>query len=160
MNKTVVYPGTFDPVTLGHVDLIERATQIFDRVIVAVAANTNKNPFFSLKERVELVRLALKKFSNVEVLDFSNLLIDFMQAQQVSIILRGVRAASDFDYETQLAATHKQLSPGIESIFMISAQNYTCISSSFVREIACLGGDIRPFVPEEVIAAFNKKLRK
>ncbi len=160
MKKTAVYPGTFDPITLGHVDLVERAAQIFDRVIVAVAVSKNKNPFFSLTERVELVSLALKKCPNVDVLDFDGLLIDFMRAKEANIILRGVRMVSDFDYEFQLAGMNRQLAPDIESVFLMPAQNYNCISSSIVREIACMGGDMTAFVPDIVVKAFNKKLRK
>jgi len=160
MKKTAVYPGTFDPITYGHVDLVERAAQIFDRVIVAVAANKNKTPFFSLKERVELAQLALNKLTNVEVLDFDILLIDFMRAQKAGIILRGVRMVSDFDYEFQLAGMNRQLAPDIESLFLMPAQKYSCISSSFVREIASLGGDVTPFVPDAVMTAFKQKLRR
>lgn len=157
MKKTAVYPGTFDPITYGHMDLVERAAQIFDRVIVAVAANKNKTPFFSLKERVDMAQLALKKFTNVEVLDFDRLLIDFMYAQKAGVILRGVRMVSDFDYEFQLAGMNRQLAPDIESLFLMPAENYASISSSLVREIASLGGNVMPFVPDVVVAAFNKK---
>ncbi len=160
MKQTAVYPGTFDPITYGHLDLVERATRIFDRVIIAVAANKNKTPFFSLKERVELAQLALKKTTQVDVLAFDILLIDFMRKEQASIILRGVRMVSDFDYEFQLAGLNRQLAPDIESLFLMPAQNYSCISSSFVREVASLGGDISPFVPDVVVTAFNQKLRK
>jgi pantetheine-phosphate adenylyltransferase len=160
MKKTVVYPGTFDPITHGHIDLVERAARIFDRVIVAVAANKNKDPFFSLQERVELAALALKQITQVDVLKFDDLLIDFMHAEQTHIILRGMRVAHDFDYEFQLAGTNKLLAPDIETLFLMPAQNYACISSRFVREIALLGGNVTPFVPQVVIEAFNKKLRK
>lgn len=157
MKKTAVYPGTFDPITYGHVDLVERAARIFDRVIVAVAANKNKTPFFSLQERVALAQLTFKKLPNVEVLDFDILLIDFMQAQKASVILRGVRMVSDFDYEFQLAGMNRQLAPDIESLFLMPAQKYSCISSSFVREIASLGGDVASFVPDAVVTAFKQK---
>lgn len=159
MKKIAVYPGTFDPITLGHIDLVERAALIFDHVIVAVAANKNKNPFFSLQERVELASLTLKKLTNVEIMDFDGLLIDFMHAKSATIIVRGVRMVSDFDYEFQLAGMNRQLAPKIESVFLMPAQNYSCISSSIVREIASLKGDLTPFVPDSVITAFNKKLR-
>lgn len=160
MPKTAVYPGTFDPMTLGHLDLVERAARVFDHVIVAVAASRNKNPFFSLQERVELASTTLKQFSNVRVMEFDGLLIDFMNAQQAKIIVRGVRRVSDFDYEFQLAGMNRQLSPDIESIFLMPAQKYNCISSSFVREIALMGGDLSSFVPEVVMTAFNHKLRR
>jgi len=160
MKKTAVYPGTFDPVTYGHVDLVERAARIFERVIVAVATNKNKTPFFSLPERVELAQLIFKKLTNVEVLDFDILLIDFMRAQKAGVILRGVRMVSDFDYEFQLAGMNRQLAPDIESLFLMPAQKYSCISSSFVREIASLGGDVTSFVPGAVVTAFKQKLRR
>ncbi len=160
MKKTAVYPGTFDPITYGHIDLVERAARIFDHVIVALAINKNKNPFFSLDERVELASHTLKKLSNVSVRDFDGLLIDFMHQEQAGIILRGVRMVSDFDYEFQLAGMNRQLAPDIESLFLMPSQKYTCISSSFVREVAVLGGDLTPFVPEIVVNAFHQKLRK
>jgi pantetheine-phosphate adenylyltransferase len=160
MQKTAVYPGTFDPITYGHVDLIERAARIFDRVIVAVASNKRKMPFFSLAERVELAQLALKKFNNVAVLDFDGLLIDFMHAQQATVILRGVRMVSDFEYEFQLAGMNRQLAPDIESLFLMPSQSYSHIASSFVREVAVLGGDVMSFVPDVVAAAFKQKLRR
>lgn len=160
MKKTAVYPGTFDPITYGHVDLVERAARIFERVIVAVAASKNKTPFFSLPERVELAQLIFKKLTNVEVLDFDILLIDFMRAQKAGVILRGVRMVSDFDYEFQLAGMNRQLAPDIESLFLMPAQTYSCISSSFVREIASLGGDVTSFVPDAVVTAFKQKLRR
>jgi len=160
MTKTAVYPGTFDPITLGHLDLVERAARVFDRVMVAVASNKNKNPFFSLQERVALAMATLKKMSNVEVVEFDGLLVDFMHANGATIIVRGVRMVSDFDYEFQLAGMNRQLSPEIESLFLMPAQNYSCISSSFVREIALMGGDIASFVPDVVVSAFQNKLRK
>lgn len=159
MEKTAVYPGTFDPVTYGHVDLVERAARIFARVIVAVAANKNKTPFFSLSERVALAQRTFNHLTNVKVLDFDILLIDFMRAQKASVILRGVRMVSDFDYEFQLAGMNRQLAPDIESLFLMPAQQYSCISSSFVREIVSLGGDITSFVPDAVVTAFKQKWR-
>ncbi|MCC2666138.1 MAG: pantetheine-phosphate adenylyltransferase [Gammaproteobacteria bacterium] len=160
MKNTAVYPGTFDPITYGHVDLVERAARIFDQIIVAVAVNANKTPFFSLEERVDLARQALKKTNNVRVMGFDLLLIDFMRTQQATIILRGLRAVSDFDYEFQLAGMNRHLAADIETVFLMPAENYTYISSSFVREIATLGGDVTPFVPDIVFNAFNKKLRR
>lgn len=160
MNNTAVYPGTFDPITLGHIDLIERAARLFDRIIVAIAANKNKNPCFSLEERIELASEVLKKYKNVEVMGFDKLLINFMREQKATIILRGMRVVSDFDYEFQLAGMNRHLAPDIESIFLMPAENYTYISSSFVREIAFLNGDVSQFVPKTVVAALNKKLSK
>jgi pantetheine-phosphate adenylyltransferase len=157
MKNTVVYPGTFDPVTYGHVDLIERAARIFPRIIVAVAASPNKMPYFSLDERVALARQTLEHKENVEVTSFSGLLIHFMREQAANVILRGMRVVSDFDYEFQLTGMNRQMAPDIESLFLMPAENYAYISSSFVREIAALGGDVTPFVPDVVKMAFHQK---
>lgn len=158
MNNIAVYPGTFNPITYGHIDLVARAAQIFDHVIVAIAANTNKNPIFSLIERVELSQRVLEKYKNVEVIGFESLLTDFMKKHQAKIILRGLRAVSDFDYEFQLAGMNRYLAPDIESVFLMPGEKYSYISSSFVREIAALGGEVKQFVPEIIAAALYKKL--
>ncbi|EKD54726.1 MAG: phosphopantetheine adenylyltransferase [uncultured bacterium] len=158
MKNKVVYPGTFDPITYGHIDLIERASRIFEHVIVAIAVNANKSPFFSVEERVELARQVLTKHSNVEVHGFDSLLMSFMKKHHANIILRGLRAVSDFDYEFQLAGMNRQLDPHVESMFLMPAENYTYISASFVREIAQLKGDVRQFVPAVVVKALHKKL--
>jgi len=158
MNNTAVYPGTFDPITFGHIDLIERAARIFDRVIVAIAANQNKKPCFTLEERIELASEVLSKYKNVEVKGFDALLINFMREQNAKIILRGMRVVSDFDYEFQLAGMNRAMAPDIESIFLMPAERYTYISSSFVREIALLKGDVGQFVPEIVADALIKKV--
>ena len=158
MNNTAVYPGTFDPITLGHVDLVERAARIFSKVIVAIAANSNKKPLFNLEERVELAREALAKNNNVVVVGFQSLLTDFMRKQDAKIILRGLRVVSDFDYEFQLAGMNRHLAPDIDSVFLMPAENYTYISSSFVREIAMLRGDVKQFVPPNVAQALHQKL--
>lgn len=157
MNNIAVYPGTFDPITYGHIDLVERASNMFNRVIVAIAANANKKPVFSLDERVELATQALKHLSNVEVKGFEILLTNFAIENGAKIILRGLRAVSDFDYEFQLAGMNRRLAPNIESLFLMPAENYTYLSSSFVREIAALGGDVAQFVPECVVYALKKK---
>jgi pantetheine-phosphate adenylyltransferase len=157
MKNIAVYPGTFDPITFGHIDLIERAARMFDRVIVAIAVNENKKPVFSLDERVELASQVLKPHSNVEVTGFSTLLTNFAKEHGANIILRGLRAVSDFDYEFQLAGMNRRLAPQIESLFLMPAEKYTYISSSFVREIASLGGDVTQFVPEIVVTALTKK---
>src|SRR5688572_13361965 len=157
MNNIVVYPGTFDSITFGHIDLIESASRIFHEVIVAIAINENKKPLFSLEERVELARASLSRFPNVRVAGFQNLLTHFMREQKAYLILRGLRVVSDFDYEFQLAAMNRHLAPEVESVFLLPAENYVYISSSFVREIAALGGDVAQFVPDIVVTALSKK---
>lgn len=160
MNNTAVYPGTFDPITFGHIDLIERASRIFDRIIVAIAANHNKKPCFTLAERIAFVMDVLAKYKNVEVQGFDVLLITFMREQKAQIILRGMRVVSDFDYEFQLAGMNRNMAPDIESIFLMPAERYTYISSSFVREIAFLKGDVSQFVPKVVAEALLKKVER
>jgi len=159
MKNTAIYPGTFDPITLGHLDLVERATQLFERVIVAVAANTNKNPLFSLIERVELAKEVLSKMDNVEVVGFENLLTDFAADCGANVILRGLRAVSDFEYEFQLAGMNRHLAPAIESMFLMPSEHSMYISSRLVREISLLGGDVKKFVPATVVTALEKKIR-
>lgn len=146
MALRVVYPGTFDPITRGHEDLVRRAAVLFSEIVVAVAANTNKAPYFDLDERVELARTALAEFDNVQVVGFSGLLTHFVAEQQASVILRGLRAVSDFEYEFQLAGMNRKLNPEVETVFMTPAEQYMFISASMVREIARLGGDVTPFV--------------
>lgn len=158
MKTIAVYPGTFDPITFGHIDIIARAARMFDHIIVAIAENPKKQPVFTLDERVELSSMVLKHHNNVEVLGFDNLLTDFMKKHEANIILRGLRAVSDFDYEFQLAGMNRRLAPEVESIFLMPGENYTYLSSSFVREIALLGGDVKQFVPELIANALDKKL--
>lgn len=157
MKLTAVYPGTFDPVTNGHTDLVQRAARLFDRLIVAVAANPAKAPFFSLDDRVALARAALADMENVEVCGFDTLLVDFARQRGAQVILRGLRAVSDFEYEFQLASMNRQLAPGVETLFLTPAEQYSFISSSLVREIAALGGDVSDFVHPDVEAALKKK---
>lgn len=146
MSRVIVYPGTFDPITCGHEDLVKRALSLFDGVIVAVAENTPKVPCFSLDERVELARLALSGLDNVRVESFSGLLVDFVRSQGARMVLRGLRAVSDFEYEFQLAGMNRRLAPEMESVFLTPAEQHMFVSASMVREIARLRGDVRPFV--------------
>ncbi len=158
-NITAVYPGTFDPITHGHTDLVQRAARLFDRVIVAVAARSSKAPVFSLEERVGLVQEVLTGIGNVEVRSFDSLLVDFARAQGAAVIVRGLRAVSDFEYEFQLAGMNRRLAPELETLFLTPAEQYTYISSSLVREIAGLGGDVSDFVHDKVRAALNSRMR-
>jgi len=160
MKNIVVYPGTFDPITFGHVDIVERAQRIFDRVIVAIAANVNKKPLFSIDERVSLATEVLGHYKNVEVCGFSSLLTHFMKEKNANIILRGLRAVSDFEYEFQLAGMNRHLDGNIESMFLMPAENFTYITSSFVREIASLSGDVSEFVPGAVVKALQVKFNR
>jgi pantetheine-phosphate adenylyltransferase len=155
---TAVYPGTFDPVTNGHTDLVERAALLFDKVIVAVAASNEKRTSLSLDTRLALAGEALGHIGNVEVRSFDNLLVDFVRQCDARVILRGLRAVSDFEYEFQLASMNRNLAPEIETLFLTPAEQYSYISSSLVREIARLGGDVRPFVHEKVVAALRGRL--
>jgi pantetheine-phosphate adenylyltransferase len=155
--RTVVYPGTFDPITNGHIDLVERACRLFDRVIVAVAASNRKNPLFSLDERVALAQQTLSHLPNVTVVGFNILLVEFVRQQNAQAVLRGLRAVSDFEYEFQLANMNRALAPTMESIFLTPAEHLSYISSSIVREIAILGGDVSKFVAAPVEAALKQK---
>ena len=156
MKTRVIYPGTFDPITNGHIDIIKRASHMFESIVIAVAENTGKKPTFSFEQRVELASLASKKFSNVEVKGFGSLLIDFANKENADIILRGLRAASDFEYEFQLAGMNRRLDDKIETVFLTPTQECMFISSTLVREIATLGGDVSAFVPNIVVEAFDK----
>jgi pantetheine-phosphate adenylyltransferase len=156
--RKIVYPGTFDPLTRGHEDLIRRACAIFDEVVLAVAANANKNPFFSLDERMAMAREALADMPHVQVVSFSGLLVDFLRAQDTGLVLRGLRAVSDFEYEFQLAGMNRAMSPGIETVFLTPSERYMFISASMVREIARLGGDVTQFVSPLIAERFAAKL--
>ncbi|MFA6409229.1 MAG: pantetheine-phosphate adenylyltransferase [Gammaproteobacteria bacterium] len=153
----IIYPGTFDPITNGHINLVERALSLFDGIILAVAVNSKKQTKFSIDERVLLAKSALKKYGpKVQVCQFSGLLIDFAKKEGVKAILRGLRAVSDFEYEFQLAAMNKRLQPNIETLFIAPAEQYAYLSSSLVREISELGGDVSQFVPKEVNSALYR----
>jgi pantetheine-phosphate adenylyltransferase len=154
---TVIYPGTFDPITNGHVDLTERAARLFDRVVVAIAHSAKKTPLFNLEQRVALCEESLQHLDNVEVVGFSNLLTEFARSQGSSCVLRGLRAVADFEYEFQLANMNRAMYPEFESIFLTPSEHLSYISSSLVREIAALNGDISPFVPPAVAAALQAR---
>ncbi|ENO75863.1 pantetheine-phosphate adenylyltransferase [Thauera sp. 63] len=153
-----VYPGTFDPFTRGHEDLVRRASVLFDRVVVAVARSNSKNPIFSLDERVEIARLAVTAFPNVIVVGFDCLLMEFLKQQDARVILRGLRAVSDFEYEFQMAGMNRKLYPDVETVFLTPAEEYMFISATMVREIARLGGDVSKFVQPTVLARLQEKL--
>ena len=155
----VIYPGTFDPITNGHTNLIERAGRLFDEVVVAVAYNSKKKPLLDLEERCELVRKATAHVPNVTVMGFSNLLAEFVRSQNAMVILRGLRAVSDFEYEFQLADMNRRLAPELESVFLTPTNHLSYISSTLIREIASLGGDISEFVDPAVQVALKNKFR-
>ena len=150
MNITAIYPGTFDPVTNGHIDIIARAARLYHKVIVAVAVNSNKTPLFTIEQRVELLLQVTAEFENVSIIGFDNLLVDCARQQGANVILRGLRAISDFEYEFQLAGMNRRLSPELETMFLTPAEQYEFISSSMIKEIARLGGNVSEFVPDIV----------
>ena len=156
-NITAIYPGTFDPITNGHLDLVIRASQLYDNVIIAVAENKTKTPLFSLSERVALARKVTTDFENVSVIGFDNLLVDCAKQNKARVILRGLRAVSDFEYEFQLAGMNRRLAPELETVFLTPAEQYEFISSSMIREIARLKGDVSCFVSECVYEQLVKK---
>jgi len=153
----ILYPGTFDPITKGHLDLIKRACRLFDEVVVAVAIGHHKKPIFSLEERIGLVQEATEGLTNLQVIGFDGLLVDFFKKHQATGVLRGLRAMSDFEYEFQLANINRELDPNFEAVFLTPSQQYSFISSTLVREIAKLEGDVHKFVPPCVVTAFEKK---
>ncbi len=155
--RSVIYPGTFDPITNGHSDLVERASKLFDRVILAIASSPKKAPAFDLAQRIELSKAVLGHLPNVEICGFNSLLIEFARAQQAQVILRGLRAVADFEYEFQLANMNRAMSPDIETVFLTPAEQYSYISSTLVREIASLGGDVTRFVHPAVRTALQKR---
>ena len=157
MKLKAVYPGTFDPITNGHQDLVRRASRMFERVFIAIAANPNKTPLFPLAERVDLARRVLHDLPNVEVLGYANLTVEFAREHGVTVILRGLRAVSDFEFEFQLANMSRHLDREIETVFLTPQEQFTFISSTLVREVALLGGDVREFVHPIVDAALKKR---
>lgn len=160
MKNNAVYAGTFDPITLGHVDLIERASRLFNKVVIGIAESPKKQPLFSLEDRVTLARAALSHMQNVEVHGFQSLLLEFARAHEAKVILRGLRAVADFDYEFQLATMNRYMDPSVESMFLMPADKYMYLSSSMVREISSLGGDVSGFVSPAVLNALAKKFKK
>lgn len=162
MNKSqiAVYPGTFDPITYGHIDIIKRASNIFEKVIVAVANNLEKNPVFSIKERVDIIKNVVKDNdnSNIEADSFTGLLVDYIKSKNTNIIIRGLRVFTDFDYEFAYASMNKKMSKNIETVFLMTSEKYSFISSSLIKEVAKLGGNLNGYAPEIVIKALTDKL--
>jgi pantetheine-phosphate adenylyltransferase len=156
--RTVIYPGSFDPLTNGHLDVLQRATKLFDRVVIAIARNDGKQPLFTLEERLVLVRESVRGLPNVEADTFDGLLVDYVQRRSAQAVLRGLRAVSDFEFEFQLALMNRKLNDNFETIFMMPKDTYTFLSSRIVKEIARLGGDVSAFVPDHVRAALTAKL--
>ncbi len=160
MRRRAIYPGSFDPVTNGHLDVIERARKLFDEVVVAVAHNDQKQPFFTLEERLDLLRKAIGDRDHVRVEPLDGLLVDFAIAQKSTAVIRGLRAISDFEFEFQMALMNRKLEASVETIFLMPKEEYTYLSSRIVKEIGRLGGDISQFVPACVAEAFGKKLKQ
>ena len=158
--KTAIYPGTFDPVTNGHIDILERALKLFDKVIITIARNTAKNPLFTEEERMSLLRQVTKRFKNVEVDSFEGLLVEYVEKRGAISVVRGLRAMTDFEYELQMALMNRKLDENMETVFLMPNEKYTYLSSNFVREIARLGGDVSKFVPPVVLKALQQKNRR
>jgi pantetheine-phosphate adenylyltransferase len=156
--RTAIYPGSFDPLTNGHLDVLERASRLFDRVIVGIARSESKSPLFTLEERLALMKPAISKIKNARADVFDGLLVEYAAKQKARALVRGLRAVSDFEFEFQMALMNRKLAENIETIFMMPRETYTFISSRIVKEIAKLGGDVRPFVPAHVAVALKKKL--
>lgn len=159
-HRNAVYPGTFDPITRGHEDLVRRAAGVFDRVVLAIAASPSKAPMFAIEERVEMARSVLSGIANVEVVGYTGLTVEFAARNGIGVIVRGLRAVADFEFEFQLANMGRHLNPDIETVYLTPKEQYTFISSSLVREIATLGGDVSEFVHPLVKAAFARRLKK
>ena len=160
MNKKAIYAGTFDPITLGHLDVVERAARIFPQLIVAVAAVTGKNTLFTQDERVDLVRSTVAGLDHVTVEPFEGLLVEYARSQGVGVIIRGLRALSDFEYEFQMALTNRRLAPDLETLFLMPKQDYSFLSSTNIKQVAALGGDVSEFVPAAVASALAGKLNR
>ena len=158
--RRAIYPGSFDPVTNGHLDVIDRARKLFDEVVVAVAHNDEKQPLFSLEQRLDLLRETAGKIENVRVAEFSGLLVEFARTQNAGAVIRGLRAVSDFEFEFQMALMNRKLEAAVETIFLMPKEEYTYLSSRLVKEIARLGGDVSEFVPALVATVLGKKFKK
>jgi pantetheine-phosphate adenylyltransferase len=160
MCQKAIYPGSFDPVTFGHIDLIKRAQEIFSEVIVAVAHNPHKKPLFSVKQRVDMLKKATAEFKGIIVDDFDGLVVDYARKQKARVLIRGLRMISDFEYEFQMVLTNRKLAPDIETIFLMPQESYSYISSKLLKEAGSLGADLSSFVPDFVEKALKRKLRK
>ena len=160
MKRTAIYPGTFDPISLGHVDVVTRGLKLFDRIVIGIADNPAKAPMFDVETRVAMVREAFKGEKNVVAVRFSNLLVDLVHEHKASAILRGLRAASDFEYEFQMATMNRRLDERIETVFVMAREDYTFVSSRFIREISSMGGDVSELVPASVIPYLDAKQEK
>ena len=157
--KIAIYPGTFDPITNGHIDILERALNLFDKVIITIARNTTKNPLFTEEERIMLLRQVTKHYKNVEVDSFNGLLVDYVQNRNAVAVVRGLRAMTDFEYELQMALMNRKLNEKMETVFLMPNEKYTYLSSNVVREIARLGGDVSKFVPPMYVKHFARKIK-
>jgi len=160
MKKIAIYPGTFDPITNGHIDLIQRTLKIFDKVIVAVALSQKKEPLFTIKERIDLIRQSIKKLKGARVEVFDSLLVDYAKEKKSIALVRGLRAVSDFEYELQMALMNRRLNSDIETVFMMPSEEYTFLSSTIVKEVASFGSSVKGLVPEVVERALKQKFRK
>jgi pantetheine-phosphate adenylyltransferase len=157
---TAIYPGTFDPVTNGHLDIIERASKLFDKVIITIAINSSKKPLFTKEERLDMIKYVTRKFKNVSVDIFDGLLVSYAKKQKASVIVRGLRAISDFDYEFQIALTNRKLEPNVNTIFLMPSEKYSFLNSSLVRELASYKANVKEFVPEYVFKKLKEKYSK
>ena len=160
MCQKAIYPGTFDPVTFGHIDLIRRATKIFEEVIVAVAHNLDKKPSFSVQERVAMLKKATKGIEGIQVEDFNELVINYARRKKISVIIRGLRMISDFEYEFQMALTNRKLAPDVETIFLMPSESFSYVSSKLLKEAAVLGANLSEFVPDFVAKALSERLAR
>jgi pantetheine-phosphate adenylyltransferase len=157
MKLTAVYPGTFDPITNGHIDILSRGGRMFDRIVVAILRNPDKDPLFPLEERVEILKSVVSRWSNVQVESFDGLLVEFARARGAQVIVRGLRALSDFEYEFQMTLMNQRLEPGIQTVFMMPSEAYSYVSSRLVKEVARLGGDVTGLVPPEVVSRLKRR---